>query len=111
MNRETERQIKRLHKLADFIEANPSYYNQHGTYTCVVGLVEKLHKEIPDTVSNNFSAYYGISRDTVDLINWGFWNSIDKRFKSNNNSPLTPARDAVKLVRWLAEQKALDKKL
>lgn len=116
MNRETQRQIRRLERLADFIEANPEKYNQSDCNRCVVGLGARLYKnrlrevfEVRNLYVQEFAERYGIGYSATCAINGGDFNYFGKQFDSNFNSEATSPATAVTLLRYIANQKRLDK--
>jgi hypothetical protein len=112
MNRETQRQIARLNRLVEFIEANPDQYNQVGAFTCVCGLGARLERgklipvsdfhEYPDIV---FARRYGVSGDTARNINGGYFQKVNPRLDNTGNASTTKPSTAISLLNYIIKQK------
>lgn len=115
MSRETERQKNRLRRLADFIEASPSEYDQAEPWNCIVGLGARLRLQgnkaflIPDRewdVKEIFEKRYGVDSNTVGHIWGGRFGRVVKGMGNYSQDGRQPkASTAARLVRFLAEGK------
>lgn len=128
MNRETERQIKRLEKLANFISANPDSYDQGAGISCIVGLglrmqpSGKMSFDTPfwsdgaEVKITEFAKKFGIKYETAYNIFWGHWDAVNPKAKITWSLGIDGRAgkirtSAVAILRYVARQKSLGKTL
>lgn len=117
MNRETQRQIARLRRLADIILTYKDFAQGHPDY-CTVGLGLRLNNGKigkivkPPTgfdllsvrLSKAFAKKFGISEKTVYNLYWGNFNEINPRVKSDYTDG-TIRRKVSGLLNYIANRK------
>lgn len=129
MNRETQRQIERLEKLADFISKNPNEYNQGIPNKCIIGLGARFERgRLAPRKYNGFGFWdvnraiftkkYGISKINTYHIFWGNFKEINPRATSISISSFLTDKEqesnrkkAVNILRYVAKQKSLGKSI